>query len=714
MTGWVMEPGKASPLGATWNGQGVNFSIFSQNASGVDLCLFDAESDQVEQRLPLRQVRNHIWHGYLPGIGPGQHYGYRLNGPYQPAAGLRFNPNKLLIDPYAKAIAGKLDWQGPVHGYIRGDNEMDMSFDAQDDARAVPRSVVIDPAFDWEDDQRLERPWNETIIYEVHVKGFTAQHPEIPETLRGTYTGLAHPVAIAYLKHLGVTAVELLPVHAILDEFHLSEHGLVNYWGYNTLGFFAPEPRYSSSAEPFGEVREFKQMVKVLHQAGIEVILDVVYNHTCEDNEFGPTVSFRGIDNPVYYRLSTGRERYYVDYTGTGNSLNVRHPQVLQLITDSLRYWVQEMHVDGFRFDLASTLARQLHEVDRLAPFFNVIHQDPVLSTVKLIAEPWDIGDGGYQVGNFPTLWSEWNGKYRDSVRRFWRGDESYTDDLAFRLTGSSDLFMDDGRPPQASINFVTAHDGFTLNDLVSYSEKHNEANYEGNRDGTDENFSWNHGVEGPTNNPRIVETRERQKRNLLATLLFSQGVPMLCGGDEIGRTQQGNNNAYCQDNELSWFDWELDARNQALLDFTRLAIEIRQSHPSLRRTTFFNGRPPNETDGSKDIIWLRPDGSEMTSRDWSTAWVRSLGVLLPADGLKELDARGQNENDATLLLLLNAYHDPVTFVPPADIGADSWQVLIDTEISPLRRAAKGSTPGKPGTVHRATWSFADTDADVR
>ena len=676
----AMRSGNPYPLGATWDGQGVNFSLFSQHATGVELCLFDAEAPGVEERLPLRQVRHHIWHGYVPRIGPGQHYGYRVHGPYEPAAGLRFNPNKLLIDPYTKAIAGAFDWGAPVHGYRRGHNEMDMSFDDRDDACGVPRGVVIDPAFDWEDDRPPRRPWNETVIYEVHVKGFTIQHPGIPVDLRGTYAGLASPVAIDYLRQLGVTAVELLPVHAMLDELHLTRHGLVNYWGYNTLGYFAPAARYAASPDPCGEVREFKEMVKALHRAGIEVILDVVYNHSCEDNEFGPTITFRGLDNPVYYRLAPGRERYYVDYSGTGNSLDVRHPQVLQLITDSLRYWVQEMHVDGFRFDLASTLARQLHEVDRLAPFFNVIHQDPVLSTVKLIAEPWDVGEGGYQAGNFPLLWSEWNGKYRDTVRRFWRGDESYTDDLAYRLTGSSDLFGDDGRSPQASINFVTAHDGFTLTDLVSYNHKHNGANHEGNQDGANENYSWNHGVEGPTKNSQIVALRERQKRNFLATLLFSQGVPMLSGGDEIGRTQRGNNNAYCQDNDVSWFDWELGAREQAMLDFTRRALELRRSHPSLRRTSFFQGRPKNGPAGPKDIIWLRPDGSEMTGADWSTAWVRSLGMLLSAEGLDELDACGEAQADDTLLLLLNAFHAPVAFRLPTTTAAGGWQVLLDSE----------------------------------
>jgi glycogen operon protein len=692
----VMRVGRPQPLGATWDGQGVNFALYSERATAVELCLFDCDAGQAEQRLPMVQVQRHVWHGYVPGIGPGQRYGYRVHGPYEPAAGLRFNPNKLLIDPYAKAVTGRLDWQAPVYGYARGHNDMDLSFDEQDDAWGVPRGIVIDPAFDWEGDERLQRPWTETVIYEAHLKGFTARHPGISADLRGTYAGMAHPAAIEHLQRLGVTAVELLPVHAFIDDYHLARHGLVNYWGYNTLSYFAPEGRYSASGDDGGQVREFKQMVRALHRAGIEVILDVVYNHSCEVNEFGPTLSLRGIDNPTYYRLAPGRERYFLDYTGTGNSLNARHPQVLQLIMDSLRYWVQEMHVDGFRFDLAATLARQLHEVDRLAPFFGIIHQDPLLSTVKLIAEPWDVGAGGYQVGNFPILWSEWNGKYRDTVRRFWRGDESYTDDLAYRLTGSSDLFGDDGRGPTASINFVTAHDGFTLNDLVSYNHKHNEANHEGNQDGADENFSWNHGVEGPALDPLVVELRARQQRNFLATLLFSQGIPMICGGDEIGRTQRGNNNAYCQDNELSWHDWDLDDRKRALLDFTRRLIEIRREHPSLRRTAFFQGRPAGEDGEVEDIVWLRPDGSQMTHEDWSTAWVRSLGVLLPGAGLDGLDERGREQEDDTLYIMLNAYHDPVTFIIPAACDEGAWRVLVDSGRAEEPAPRKRLRPGRP------------------
>jgi len=691
-----IRPGQPSPLGATWDGEGVNFAIYSEHATAVELCLF---TDGVEQRLPLFRGSQFVWHGYVPGIGPGQEYGYRVDGPYEPAAGLRFNRNKLLVDPYARAITGQLDWSAPVWGYTLGHEDMDLSFDNRDSAAGVPRCVVIDPRFDWEGDELLHHPWSETIIYEMHVKGFTMQHPDIPPELRGTYAGLAHPAAIDYLTSLGVTAVELLPVHAIVDEYHLVRHGLVNYWGYNTLGFFAPEERYAAATDPCAAVREFKEMVKALHRAGLEVILDVVYNHSCEGNEFGPTISFRGIDNPTYYRLAPRRERYYVDYTGTGNTLNARHPQVLQMIMDSLRYWVEEMHVDGFRFDLASALARQLHEVDRLAPFLSAIHQDPVISKVKLIAEPWDVGEGGYQVGNFPLLWHEWNGQYRDTVRRFWRGDESYTDDLAYRLTGSSDLFGDDGRGPLASINFVTSHDGFTLEDLVSYNHKHNEANHEGNRDGIDENYSWNHGVEGPTNDRHILALRERQKRNLLATLLLSQGVPMILGGDEIGRTQRGNNNAYCQDNEISWYDWRLDEREQALLDFTRQMIALRRAHPSLRRTTYFRGAPVNAPDGPPDIIWLRPDGSEMAPEDWSTAWVRSLGAVLPAEGLDELDERGCPQRDDTLFIMLNAHHDPVTFRIPGVVGVQEWEVLLDTgreETPTTKQSPRRIQPERP------------------
>ncbi len=658
-------PERSFPLGAVWDGTGVNFSIYSENASGVDLCLFD--DDEQEERVPLEPVGRHLWSAYLPGLKPGQRYGYRVQGPYEPAAGNRFNPNKLLVDPYAQAIAGNVTWDAPVYGYTRG--EMDLSFDTQDDAWGVPKGVVIDTVFDWEGDHLLQTPWERSVIYELHVKGFSQRNPAVPLEVRGTYTGLAHPASLAYLTDLGITAVELLPVHETIDDAALVARGLHNFWGYNTLNYFSPDARFSSRGDRGGQVAEFKEMVKALHRAGIEVILDVVYNHSCEANEFGPTLSLRGIDNRTYYRLQPGHERYYLDYTGTGNSLNVRHPQVLKLIMDSLRYWVLEMHVDGFRFDLASTLARELHDVDQLSAFFDIIHQDPVVSTVKLIAEPWDLGDGGYQVGNFPILWSEWNGKYRDAVRRFWRGDESYVDDLAYRLTGSSDLYGDDGRGPLASINFVTAHDGFTLHDLVSYTEKHNESNGNQNHDGVNDNISANYGVEGPTGDPEILALRQRQMRNFLATLLFSQGVPMICGGDETARTQAGNNNAYCQDNELSWLDWNLNERQQSQLAFTRRLITLRNRFPSLRRRTFFTGAVEPRT-GLPDITWLRSDGKTMSYDDWFTSWIRSLGMLIA-------DESGENEH---LLLLLNAFHDSVLYTLPKPASAGHWEVLVCTD----------------------------------
>jgi isoamylase len=672
-------PGRPYPLGAAWDGKGTNFAIYSENATRVDLCLFSSEHDRGEsERIRMPEQTAFVWHCYLPGIHPGQLYGYRCYGPYEPEHGLRFNHNKLLIDPYAKAIAGQVQWDQPVFGYKLLDPDADLSFDEQDDAKGIPKGIVIDPRFDWEGDQLLRRPWNETIIYEVHVKGFTKLHPDIPEELRGTYAGMAHPVAIEYLKNLGVTAVELLPVHEFLDDGHLVEKGLRNYWGYNTTNYFSPDARYSSCGDSGGQVQEFKEMVKALHRAGIEVILDVVYNHTSEGNQMGPTLSFRGIDNTTYYRLVAGNERFYFDYTGTGNSLNVRHPQVLQLIMDSLRYWVQEMHVDGFRFDLASTLARELHDVDRLAAFFDIIHQDPVISQVKLIAEPWDVGEGGYQVGNFPVLWTEWNGKYRDSVRAFWKGDEGLMAEIAYRLTGSSDLYQGDGRKPYASINFITAHDGFTLNDLVSYNEKHNEANGEGNRDGHDHNISWNHGVEGPTNDPKIRALREKQKRNFLTTLFLSQGVPMLCGGDEISRTQQGNNNAYCQDNEISWYDWNLDDEKLALLDFARRVIALRKGHPVFRRRKFFQGRRVRGSD-IRDITWFRPDGHEMTDEEWDAAWVRTIGVRLGGAALNELDENGDPIIDDTFLILFNAFEGDLPFILSASRPEYQWELVLDT-----------------------------------
>ncbi|HBY47463.1 MAG TPA: glycogen debranching enzyme GlgX [Chloroflexi bacterium] len=673
------RPGAPYPLGATWDGRGVNFAIFSENATSVRLCLFDAGNPAVEsEQIPLHEVTAHVWHTYLPDIHPGQRYGYRVDGPYEPGNGLRFNPNKLLIDPYARALTGQLDWDAPVFGFDLHDDDGDLSFDEQDDAWGVPKGVVIDPEFDWEDDQLPRIPWQDSIIYETHVKGFSIRNPAVPEQLRGTYAGVAHPASIDYLTSLGITAVELMPVHAFLDDGHLLERGLSNYWGYNSLCFFAPDGRYSSSGDCGAQVREFKAMVKALHRAGIEVILDVVYNHTAEGSELGPTLSLRGIDNTSYYRLVADDPRYYFDFTGTGNSLNPRHPQVLQLIMDSLRYWVTEMHVDGFRFDLAATLARELHDVDRLSAFFDIIHQDPVISQVKLIAEPWDVGEGGYQVGNFPVLWTEWNGKYRDTVRQFWKGDEGLMADLAYRLTGSSDLYQNDGRKPYASINFVTAHDGFTLADLVSFNTKHNEANGDENQDGADDNISWNCGAEGPTDDPEIRALRAQQQRNFLATLLLSQGVPMLSGGDEIGRTQGGNNNTYCQDNATSWYDWDLDPAGDALLSFTKRLIAIRKRHPVLRRRRFFQGRRVYGSD-IRDITWFRPDGKLMTDDEWDAGWIRTLGMRLAGDALGDVDERGEPIVDDTLLILASAHHEPIDFMMPGVQPGVEWELIFDT-----------------------------------
>jgi glycogen operon protein len=671
-------PGRRSPLGATWDGEGVNFAVFSEHATAVEVCLFDADNPAHETaRLRLREVTAHVWHGYVRGLGPGQLYGFRVDGPYEPHAGLRFNPFKLLLDPYAKAVAGKVDWSHPVFGYPLGNRDGDLAGrDEGDSAPGMPKGVVVDDTYDWDSDKPLRTPWHKTVIYEAHVKGLTMQHPEIPEELRGTYAGVAHPAVIEHLKSIGVTAVELLPVHDFVDDAQLLERGLHNYWGYNTLNFFSPDARYSGSGDRGGQVREFRDMVKALHRAGLEVILDVVYNHTAEGNHLGPTLSYKGIDNPTYYRLSDEDRRFYMDFTGTGNSLDTRHPQVLKLVNDSLRYWVQEMHVDGFRFDLAATLAREEHGMDRLSSFFDVIHQDPVLSEVKLIAEPWDIGE--YQVGNFPVLWTEWNGKYRDDVRSYWRGEGGTVDELAYRLTGSSDLYGDDGRKAYASINFVTAHDGFTLNDLVSYDEKHNEANGEENRDGESHNRSMNLGVEGPTDDAGIIAEREKQKRNFIATLLLSQGVPMILGGDEIGRTQGGNNNAYCQDNEISWLDWNLDDGRRDLLEFTRRVAALRREHPIFRRRKFFQGRTIRGSE-IEDVRWLRPDGQEMDDADWATNFVRSFGMLLGGDAMMEWNDEGDRVYDDTFLLLFNAAPEPVPFVL-ADTPRDGrWETVIDT-----------------------------------
>ena len=670
-------PGRPYPMGATFDGAGVNFALYSEHGTEVELCLFADEHAPAEtERIRLRERTAYVWHGYVPGLRPGQVYGYRVDGPYEPEKGHRFNYAKLLLDPYARAVVREVNWTGAVFGYQLWDPRADLSFSEEDDAGAALRGVVVDPQFDWEGDQLLCTPLHRSVIYEVHVKGFTMRHPDVPPELRGTYAGFAHPSAIAHLQQLGVTAVELLPVHEIVDEGHLVLKGLRNYWGYNTINYFSPARRYASAKEPGAVLREFKEMVKALHRGGIEVILDVVYNHTAEGNELGPTLSFRGIDNMVYYRLVPNQPRYYMNFTGTGNSLDARHPAVLKLIMDSLRYWVTDMHVDGFRFDLASTLAREHHAVDRLGSFFDAIHQDPVLSTVKLIAEPWDIGQGGYQVGNFPILWAEWNDRYRDTVRRYWRGDMGQMAELGYRLTGSSDLYEDDGRHPYASINFVIAHDGFTLHDLVRYQHKHNEANGEGNRDGTDHNLSANYGVEGETAHPAINELRDRQQRNFLATLFLSQGVPMLSAGDELSRTQRGNNNAYAQDNEISWLDWNLDDRRRALLAFTRRVIELREQHPVLRRRRYFLGRPIRGSE-VRDLTWLRPDGGEMTDQEWEAGWNRALGVLI-GGVTGEVDEAGELVEDDTLLLLLNAHSGAIDFRLPGDDG-ERWEVLLDT-----------------------------------
>jgi isoamylase len=678
MAGPKTLPGSPYPLGATWDGAGVNFALFSESAEGVELCLFDGEERREETRIAMPEQTDLVWHGYLPEARPGRRYGYRVHGPWDPERGHRFNPAKLLLDPYAKALDGTIRWSDALFGYTVGHPDEDLARDDRDSAPGIPKAVVVDPAFTWGDDRPPRIPWNETIIYEVHVKGFTARHPEVPKALRGTYAGLVSPPALEHLRRLGVTAVELMPVHHFVYDRPLVERGLANYWGYNSIGFLAPDVRYAAGSSLGAQVAEFKTMVKTLHQAGIEVILDVVYNHTAEGNHLGPTLAFRGIDNAAYYRLVADTPRYYIDYTGCGNTLNMMHPRVLQLIMDSLRYWVLEMHVDGFRFDLASTLARELHDVDRLGAFFDIIHQDPVISQVKLIAEPWDLGEGGYQVGNFPVLWAEWNGMYRDTVRAFWKGDEGQVGPLAHRLTGSSDLYGRGGRRPWASVNFVTAHDGFTLNDLVSYDRKHNEANGEDNRDGHDHNLSWNHGVEGPTDDPAIVDLRARQKRNFLATLLLSQGVPMLLGGDEVGRTQRGNNNAYCQDNEISWYDWNLGRQRRSLLDFTRQVIALRRAHPVFRRRQFFFGRRILGSE-VKDVTLLRPDGREMSEADWSNSQARCLGLRLAGDAIPETDARGEPVRDDTFVVLLNAHHEPVEFVLPAHHRGVRWERVLDT-----------------------------------
>ncbi|MEU9393135.1 glycogen debranching protein GlgX [Streptomyces sp. NPDC048324] len=670
------RPGQAAPLGATFDGAGTNFAVFSEVAERVELCLFD--EDGSEERVPLREVDGFVHHIYLPDVGPGRRYGFRVHGPYRPESGERCNPGKLLLDPYAKAIEGEIEWNEALFPYHFEDADR---YNDLDSAPYMPKSVVVNPYFDWGSDHPLRTPYHETVIYEAHVKGMTNTHPAIPEAMRGSYAALAHPAMIDYFVKLGVTAVELMPVHQFVQDHALVEKGLSNYWGYNTIGFFAPHNAYSSSGQRGEQVQEFRSMVKALHEAGIEVILDVVYNHTAEGNHLGPMLSLRGLDNAAYYRLSPDDPRYYWDTTGTGNSLRMNHPHTLQLIMDSLRYWVTEMHVDGFRFDLAATLARQFHEVDRLSSFFDLVHQDPVISQVKLIAEPWDVGDGGYQVGNFPPLWTEWNGKYRDTVRDLWRGEGGTLGEFASRLTGSADLYQSDGRRPFASVNFVTAHDGFTLRDLVSYDGKHNEANGEDNRDGEDHNRSWNCGVEGPTQDRSVLALRARQQRNLLATLLLSQGVPMISHGDELGRTQQGNNNVYCQDNELTWIDWEKAAEGSELLDFTRKLIALRRDHPVFRRRRFFKGRVPrgSETE-NKDIGWFTPGGQEMTDNDWDTGFARSLMVHLNGKAITEPDLRGLPQQDDSFLLLVNAHSQALAFTVPDELGP-WWAVEVDTAI---------------------------------
>ena len=669
-------PGRPFPLGPTWDGQGTNFSLFSEHAEHVELCLFD-DGDN-ETRVPVTQSTAFNWHAYLPGVGPGQRYAYRVHGRWAPGEGHRFNASKLLIDPYAKAVEGPIRWEAAsTLPYVPGGDDADLEVDDEDDAAAIPKCVVVDPGFDWEGDWLLGTPWHETVIYETHVKGFTKLHPAVRADLRGSYAGLASEAAVDHLRSLGVTAVELLPVHHAADEHHLAQKGLTNYWGYSSIGYLAPHALYAATGTGGAQVREFKGMVKALHRAGIEVILDVVYNHTAEGNHLGPMLGFKGVDNAAYYRLMPDNPRYYMDFTGTGNSLNPVQPSVLRLIMDSLRYFVIDCHVDGFRFDLASALAREFYDVDRLSAFFDTIHQDPVLSQVKLIAEPWDVGPGGYQVGNFPILWAEWNGIYRDTMRDFWRGQGTVAE-LARRFTGSSDLYQSDGRRPSASINFVTAHDGFTLNDLVSYNEKHNEANLEDNRDGTDDNRSWNCGVEGPTDDPGVNELRERQLRNFLTTLFLSQGVPMLLGGDELGRTQRGNNNAYCQDNEISWFDWQLGDRARGLLDWTRRLIALRAAHPVFRRAEFLTGESPLGS-GLPDSWWFRTDGRKMTRRDWTDGGLPTVGLFLNGEEIPTRSPTGEKVVDASFVLLFNAHHEPAIFLLPPRRFGQGWLLELST-----------------------------------
>jgi len=670
----ALWPGQPYPRGATWDGMGVNFALFSESAERVELCLFDPSGRNEIERLTLREQTDQIWHGYLPQARPGQLYGYRVHGPYRPQQGHRFNPNKLLLDPYARLIVGAVRWHDALFGYRIGHADGDLSFDRRDSAPYMPRCKVIETAFSWGDDRRPKVPWHETVIYELHVRGYTKQHPEVPAALRGTYAGLACAPVVEHIKRLGVTTVELMPVHAFVDDRHLVDAGRRNYWGYNSIGFFAPEHRYSAS----GKISEFKTMVRTLHAAGLEVVLDVVYNHTAEGNQLGPTLGFRGIDNAAYYRLAPGDARHYEDFTGCGNTLDMQHPRVLQLLMDSLRYWVTEMHVDGFRFDLASALARELHAVDRLSAFFDILRQDPVLSQVKLIAEPWDLGAGGYQVGNFPVGWAEWNDKYRDTMRAYWKGEGGVIGEFAQRLTGSSDLYNRSSRRPYASINFAAAHDGFTLADVVSYNDKHNDANGEDNRDGHNHNLSWNCGAEGPSTDPAIQALRSRQQRNFIATLLLSQGVPMLLAGDEVGRTQGGNNNAYCQDTALSWVDWQLDEHDQALLGFTRRMMALRARHPVFKRRDFFQGRPLFGS-SVRDIVWLQTDGTEMTEQAWSQGHAQALALFLSGDGLNDVDAQAHPLRDDSFMLLFNAHAEAVSFTLAENLATGAGELVVDT-----------------------------------
>ncbi|WP_066515380.1 glycogen debranching protein GlgX [Curtobacterium ammoniigenes] len=695
-------PGQPYPLGATYDGSGTNFALFSESAERVQLCLFDDAG--AETCVDLVEVDAYVWHAYLPNVGPGQRYGFRVHGPYDPEKGQRANPSKLLLDPYAKATSGEIDWDQSLFSYNFGGPE---SLNEDDSAEHMMKAVVINPFFDWQGDRAPKYPYNQTVIYEAHVKGLTETHPDIPEEQRGTYAAVAHPAIIDHLKRLGITTLELMPVHQFVNDSTLSERGLSNYWGYNTLGFFAPHSRYSSSGDEGQQVQEFKAMVRSLHAAGIEVVLDVVYNHTAEGNHLGPTLSFKGIDNAAYYRLVDDDPRYYMDYTGTGNSLNVRHPHALQLIMDSLRYWVTEMHVDGFRFDLAATLAREFYEVDRLATFFELVQQDPIVSQVKLIAEPWDVGPGGYQVGNFPPQWTEWNGRYRDTVRDFWRGEPSTLGEFASRISGSADLYEHDGRRPVASINFITAHDGFTLYDLVAYNEKHNDANGEDNNDGESHNRSWNSGAEGPTDDPAIIALRKQRRRNFIATLMLSQGVPMLLHGDELGRTQQGNNNVYAQDSELSWIDW--DSAEEDLIEFTASVVRLRRHHPTFRRNRYFNGRPVRRgrDEPIPDVVWLTPQGEAMQPEEWDSGFGKSVGMFLNGGGIRGRDARGERVTDDNFLMYFNAHDDVVRFTLPPDEYAPGWTIRIDTA-DPTERGdiyaagAELDVPGRSMLVLRA------------